>query len=284
MRLSPIRPIHRECCSGKRFCIYYLVFFFTLSYTMILLRLCISITSTSRWSFFGLKTRESREGSYEGTSEGEVLPGSTFSPPALNTLRLSRFQAYIFIQGWRLLLLAGWNLQCCSSFFESAVWTVSDEPYLPTAIYVRRRWNPLPSLIRWAACCCYALSDMSTLTFNTGVIHQIHVLYFFRLSEVLWLVLLGIYLAASISVRSEPYFNRGREHCLTLFSVPSYPKINHTRKIGRMGVYKYCFRYAIVYLSHSIPFQCDLLQFVIVDLLSGDTWVSLVSPLLNRVV
>lgn len=80
-----------------------------------------------------------------------------------------------------MLLAAGLNLQCSSSFFESAVWTVSDEPYLPTAIYVSRRWNPLPSLIRWAACCCYALSDMSTLTFNTGVIHQIHVLDFFRL-------------------------------------------------------------------------------------------------------
>ena len=35
MRLS---PIHRECCSGKRFFIYYFVFFFTFSYTMILLR------------------------------------------------------------------------------------------------------------------------------------------------------------------------------------------------------------------------------------------------------
>jgi len=142
----------------------------------------------------------------------------------------------------RLFLLAGLDLQCSSSFFESAVWTVSDEPHFPTAIYVRRRWNPLSSLIRWALCCWYALSDMSTLTFNTGVIYQIHVLYFFRLSEVLWLVLLGRYLAVGISVRSE-HFNRGREHCLTFFSVPSYPspKINHTRKIGRTGGYKYCF-------------------------------------------
>lgn len=81
-----------------------------------------------------------------------------------------------------MLLATGLNLQCSSSFFESAVWTVSDEPYLPTAIYVSRRWNPLPSLIRWAACYCYALSDMSTLTFNTAVIHhQIHILDFFHL-------------------------------------------------------------------------------------------------------
>lgn len=101
------------------------------------------------------------------------------------------------------------------------MWTVSDEPYLPTAIYVRRRWNPLPSLIRWAACCCYALSDMYTLTFNTGVIH---VLYFFRLSEVLWLVLLGIYLGAGISVRSDPYFSFYKK-------APSYIRRKDLKKV-----------------------------------------------------
>lgn len=82
------------------------------------------------------------------------------------------------------------------------------------------------SLIRWAACCWYAVSDMSTLTFNTGVIHQIHVLYLGRLSVT---------------------------------------RVNSNGKLTDFGCY------AIVYLSHSIPFQCDLLQFVIVDLLSGDT-------------